>query len=195
HKLPTGIPVRRIWLGLVVTDGSGAEVVRLGGIDAEGRLVGADGAVLPSELAGGPIVGHLDRVTEDDVQVWEGVLADGDGRPTWLLMRAEGWAKDDRLLPSGFEPRSAEGARVLPVGTGGDADFGPGADTVHVDLDLAGASGPFEVRATVWFQPLSARWAAELEASGTPEALALGAMVRSVGNAPEVVATASVNVP
>ena len=37
--------------------------------------------------------------------------------------------------------------------------------------------------------------AAELAASRTPEALALGAMLDSLGNAPESVATAAVTVP
>jgi hypothetical protein len=187
HKLPTGIPVRRAWLQVEVADASGAPVAGVGAWDERGRLVDGSGAPLDSELAGGPVEPHRDTIT-DRPQVWEAILADEAGAPTWRLTRAAGWAKDDRLLPQGFDPRSAEGARVLPVGTAGDPDFGSGGDVVHFDLDLAGATGPLTVTATVWFQPLSARWAAELVASGTPEAAALEAMLDAVGDPPERVA-------
>ncbi len=194
HKLPTGIPVRRLWLQVTVTDADGAVVRELGAWDAAGRLLDERGAVLASDLAGGPLVPHLDTVT-DLPQVWEAVLADDAGEPTWRLTRAAGWVKDDRLLPAGFDPASAEGSRVPPVGTGDDPDFLPGGDTVHLDLDVAGAAGPLTLTATLWFQPLSARWAAELVAADTPEARALEVMLDEVGNPPERVARQVAAVP
>lgn len=195
HKLPSGIPVRRTWLRVTVTDAAGAVVLDQGGWDDRGRLLDAAGGVLDSELAGGPVVGHLDTVGDGQVQVWEGVLAEADGAPTWILTRAAGWAKDDRLLPAGFDVGSPEGARVPPVGTSADPDFGPGGDTVHLDLDASGLTGPLTLTATLVLQPLSARWAEELVASGTPEALALDLMLDTVGNPPETLAVAAANIP
>ncbi|MEQ1569260.1 MAG: hypothetical protein ABMA64_26725, partial [Myxococcota bacterium] len=165
-----------------------------GGWDVRGRLVDEAGAVLPSERAGGPVTPHLDTVT-DTPQVWEGVLADSDGQPTWALTRAAGWVKDDRLLPIGFDPSTPQAAAVPPVGTAADADFAPGTDTAHLDLDLAGAVGPLTLTTTLVYQPLSARWAAELAAAGTAEAAALDAMLAAVGTPPETVAEVVTSIP
>ncbi|MCB9676449.1 MAG: hypothetical protein H6737_15105 [Alphaproteobacteria bacterium] len=188
HKLPTGIPVRRTWLHTTVKDASGAVVFESGGYDDQGRLVDGSGALLPSERAGAPILPHFDQIdASDEAAVFEAILADGSGAPTFKLMRGEGWAKDDRLLPEGFDMAAAGPLGIAPVGTSGDPDFVGGGDTVHYAVPVQGATGPFSVEVELLYQPLSARWAAELASSGTPEALGFMAMLAEADRTPETI--------
>jgi len=196
HKLPTGIPLRRVWVRATVTDADGAILFESGAWNAGGQLVDQSGAVLPSERAGGPILPHVDQVTSSvDVPVYEGVLADADGSPTFLLLRGEGWVKDNRLLPTGFDRVAATAADIAPVGIDADSDFISGGDTVHYEVAIAGAARPIVVEVELLYQPLSARWAAELFSSGTPEALGFQVMYEAADRGPEMVGSASAVVP
>lgn len=196
HKLPTGIPLRRAWLHAKVTDADGSVVFESGGWDVSGRLVDQSGAVLPSEQLGGPILPHVDQVTtSSSVPVYEGVLADADGAVTFLLLRGEGWVKDNRLLPAGFDWVAAAAADIAAVGVGADPDFLSGGDAVHYHVDVADAARPLSVEVELLYQPLGARWAAELFASGTPEALGFQVMYESADRSPERIGGASTLVP
>ncbi len=196
HKLPTGIPIRRVWLRTQVTDGAGAVVFAHGAWDDHGRIVDSAGAPLASEALGGPVLPHVDEVdSEDDVVVYEAIMADGAGSPTWRLMRAEGWVKDNRLLPAGFDRAQAAATDIDAVGVAADADFVGGSDRVHYAVDVSGASGPFTVEVELVYQPLAARWAEELFASGTPEALAFQVMYEAADRTPEPIDLATDTTP
>jgi hypothetical protein len=196
HKLPTGIPLRRAWLHTTITDATGAVVFESGATDLQGRLVDAAGQVLPSESVGGPVLPHVDEVTSaDEVPVYESLLADGAGDLTFLLLRGEGWVKDNRLLPAGFDLVGAAAAEIAPVGVGTDADFTGGGDEVRYTLDVGSAAAPLTVDVELVYQPLSARWAAEVFASGTPEALGFQVMYDAADRSPERIDSDAVVVP
>lgn len=192
HKLPSGLPLRRMWLHVTARDAAGATLVELGAWDARGRILDAAGAPLAPESVGGPLHPHVDRITEpQDVAVWESVLMDADGDPTFRFERGAGYAKDNRLLPSGWDVERAATDELTPVGVDGDDDFVAGGDTVALDLPAAG-SGPVEVEVELVLQPVSARWLAELIAVDTPETRALDAMLRGAPLGPERVAVTRV---
>jgi hypothetical protein len=195
HKLPTGIPLRRAWLHLVVTDASGREVFTSGGWDAEGRWVDAAGAIRPEEEVGGPVLAHQRAIADPDDRVaWEGVLADAAGAPTWRLTRGAGWWKDNRLLPAGWDSAHPDAPGTEPVGVADDPDFLPGSDAVDLAVPLTGA-GPWTVRAEVVYQPVSARWAAELFAVQTPETAALSLWWAALDRTPLLLGSAEAVVP
>jgi len=192
HKLPSGIPTRRAWLRVVVRDASGAAVFASGEVNDAGAIVDAAGEPLASELAGGPLQPHRDVIdASDQAQVYEAVLADGAGAPTWTLMRGEGWAKDTRLLPLGWRDPDP---RIVPVGAEGDANFSGGGDVVHYAAALAGSEGPWEVSVSLLYQPLSTRHAAELFTAGIPETEALRVMWEAADRAAEVIDSESLEV-
>lgn len=198
HKLPTGFPeVRRAWLRVRVRDASGAVIAASGEHDAHGRILGAAGAPLPSELAGGPVEPHRDRVTSpDEVALFEAILADPSGLPTWRLLRAAGYVKDDRLLPRGWRADHPDAAATAPVGVQGDGDFTGGEDVVRYDLPAA--AGPLTVEVDLLYQTLGARFAAELYTFDAPEVARLEAMVDALpaaDRAPVATASATVSVP
>ena len=125
HKLPTGFPSRRMWLHVVVKNGSGKVVFESGAWDAvSGELVGA---AARQE--------HRDRITRSsEVAVYEAAMKAPDGTTTMSLLRAAGYAKDNRILPLGF----VSNAQIAPVGVGGDADFVAGSDKVHYSVPVGG---------------------------------------------------------
>lgn len=196
HKFPTGIPLRRAWLSVTVTDGNGAEVFRSGAYDSRGRILDASGQVAAFEAAGGPIEPHHDTIDQpDQVQIYEAIMQDDAGQTTFLLLRGAGFEKDNRLLPVGWSSQFVDIDRIRPQGVDGDNDYLTGSDVVHFDIDVGTAPGPFDVDVRLVYQTLSNRFAQELFTAGTPETDALRAMLDGVNTAPETVATGSRTVP
>ena len=194
HKLPSAHPTRRAWLRVLVRDAEGRIVFASGATDAAGRIVGADGQPLPSELAGGPVAPHRDVVrAPDQVATYEGVMADTDGRPTYTLLRGARWLVDDRLLPAGWSPDHPEAQRTAPVAIGADADFVGGGDRVRYELALD-AGGELTIEAALLHQTLSARWAGELFEHATPEIERFRALYEAHDRTPEVLASNTASV-
>ena len=190
HKLPTGHPSRRVWLEVVVRDATGAVRFSSGQYDADGRIVDGSGDVLPSELPGGPIEPHRDRVTGgDEVASYRAVIADRSGAPTHTLLQGAAWYVDDRILPRGWSAEHPDAAATRAVGVDGDEDFGAGRDTVHFSLPLSDAEG-LTIEARLLYQSVSPRWVAELARYETPEITTFLEMYRRADRAPEVLASA-----
>lgn len=169
HKFPTGHPTRRAWIRVVLRDAEGAVVFASGAVDAGGRIVDGEGLPLPSEAAGGPISPHRNEVSgEDQVVLYQAVMADSAGATTHTLVRAARWKLDDRLLPAGWDPGAPEAERTAPVGVEGDPDFLGGSDVAHYRIDDPGP-GSLELEVSVLYQTLGARWADELFRWDTPE--------------------------
>ncbi|PRP96585.1 hypothetical protein ENSA5_36610 [Enhygromyxa salina] len=190
HKLPTGFPSRRVFLWVELRDVNGQLVFRSGGHDERGRLLDGEGQVLASELVGGPVAPHLDELgQQNQAQIWEAVMADTEGQPTYRLLRGASYYKDNRLLPTGWDPQLASEA-IAAVGVAGDPDFGAGGDTVSVVVEAPADAGPYEVEARAYYQPLSPRFVAELFALDGPRIRAFEAMLETTQVAPERLATA-----
>jgi hypothetical protein len=193
HKFPSGIPVRRAWLQTKVWDADGTLIFVSGEESYDGMIRAADGTVLPSELAGGPVAEHLQEVTSaEQVPIYEAVLADADGLPTYLLMRGAGFYKDNRLLPQGWSHLHPNAELVAPVGIGDDPDWLTAGDEIDYRLDVAGAARPLTVEVQLKYQPLSPRYANELFTADTPETRAFRGMYEGVVRFGELVASSTV---
>jgi cytochrome c554/c'-like protein len=126
HKLPTGYPSRRIWLHFTAKDAAGGTVFESGAWErATGEIAGLRG-----------VEPHHARIeTANQVMIYETETADTDGNVTFSLLRAAGYAKDNRLLPSGFDlardlPEGIDASSIAPVGVADDPGFEPGGHTV-----------------------------------------------------------------
>ena len=52
---------------------------------------------------------HYRRIDRsDEVEIYEEIMGDSQGHVTTGLLNAVGYLKDNRLLPSGFDKRTAE---------------------------------------------------------------------------------------
>lgn len=196
HKLPSGIPSRRAFVQVTVRDGGGVIVFRSGATDDAGRLVDRAGAVLPIEQPGGPIEPHHDVLGDDaHVQIYEAVLQGADGVPVWRLLRATEYAKDARLLPLGWSPTGPHAEETTPRLGGADDDFVGGSDELEVRVAAPAAGGPYEVDVRLVYQPIGARFAAELFALDAPEIRAFERIWGASDRSPEPIAGATVVLP
>uniref|UniRef100_A0A7V2ZM35 T9SS type A sorting domain-containing protein n=1 Tax=Ignavibacterium album TaxID=591197 RepID=A0A7V2ZM35_9BACT len=93
HKIPTGIPFRRMWVHLKVEDENHNVIFESGQWDNTGKIINYNSDYEP----------HYDLITsEDQVQVYEGVFADVNNQVTYTLLKASHFVKDNRLPPIGF---------------------------------------------------------------------------------------------
>ena len=159
HKFPTGYPSRRAWLHVTARDAQGRVVFESGAIDGTGAIAGND-----SDADAGRFEPHYDEITRaDQVQIYEPILGSLDGRPTTGLLQATQYLKDNRLLPRGFDKRTAPAEIGVYGDAATDADFAAAGDIVRYRVPLSG-SGPVTVGVELRYQPISARWARNLAA-------------------------------
>jgi hypothetical protein len=157
HKFPAGFPSRRAWIHLQVVDDAGKTVFESGAVGENGEIEGRDSPYEP----------HWTRIrSEEQVQIYQSVMHDVDGEVTQTLLKADGYAKDNRIPPSGFEASSAH-EDVKPVGkVTQDASFGDGSDTITYVVEAD--TGATTVEAELLFQPVSYPFLRDQRGSGAP---------------------------
>lgn len=181
HKLPTGIPLRRVWIHLTVGDNLGNVVFESGAWNSAGEIIGLD----PEYES------HYDVIQdENEVQVYEGVMKDDWDEVTRLLLRAKEFIKDNRLPPAGFSTAHLNYEYMKIIGAAEvDDDFnagGSGADTVLYQIDLDSAGGPFTVAVEVCYQTVTPGEAVHLTENGTAEAALFNDLYTVADKAPVI---------
>ena len=159
HKLPTAYPSRRAWLHVRVEDRNGRLLFESGRLQENGAIAGNDNDEDPERYEA-----HYARIdSQEQVQIYEAIMEHYAGGPTTGLLNGVSYLKDNRLLPRGFAKRSAD-ADVAVHGTAAtDADFQGGSDRVQYSIDVPGSAGPFTTAVELLYQPVSYRWARNLE--------------------------------
>ena len=183
HKFPSGYPSRRAWLHLTVTDEAGNILFESGTVENNGLIVGNDNDADPTQYEP-----HYTQITNpDQVQIYEPIMVNTDGQVTTDLLLGATYAKDNRLLPEGFDIATAS-PDIFPYGTEDDSDFNAGGDIVLYQVDIGQASGPFTVSVELLYQSIGYRWIENLRAFGTPETDQFFAVYEAINNFPIVVA-------
>lgn len=138
HRFPSGVGFRRAFLELLVRDASGEVVWASGATDDVGFILDGEGEPLPSERhafldpeaceatpedetgdaeacaqAWQPHYELIDA--EDQVQIYEELVQDPQGRFTTSFVAQETTVKDNRLLPKGWTPEGPEGFAEDPT--------------------------------------------------------------------------------
>ena len=163
HKFPSAHPIRRAWLRLRVLDKDGKVIFESGGFDLEGRILGKDGEPLATELPGGGYQPWHGTVSSaDQAQIFETVMADYKGNMTFFLMAAANHLKDTRILPKGWSLTHEESKKTSPQGVAfSEAFSGDGATTIF-EFTAPPDRGPYRIEASVHYQTLGSRFAAEV---------------------------------
>jgi hypothetical protein len=165
HKLPTAYPSRRAWLHVVVRDNEGQKVFESGALNADGSIQGND-----NDADANRFEPHYSEICgSDQVEIYESVMQDPAGHVTTGLLSAIGYAKDNRLLPHGFQKQTADKDIAVIGGAADDPNFSDRGDLVRYSVSTGNAQGPFRVEAELWYQPIGFRWAHNLEPSQTAE--------------------------
>jgi len=170
HKLPTGYPSRRVWIELTATDAGGRVAFSSGALLPDGRIAGNDADASPTGIEP-----HHDEIARaEDVQIYEATMVDTAGVATTGLLSGVRYAKDNRLLPRGFDPAGAPAEIAVQGEAAADPTFTGGGDRVR--YRLAGltradrvARGAFRLEAVLRYQPIAWRWARNLAVYDAPE--------------------------
>jgi len=200
HRFPSGVGFRRSFVEFAVYDGDAATPFFVSGAtDNRGRIVGADGAVLPSESFATGADGreqyqpHFDRrhpvTSQAQAEIFEELTQDHTGHFTTSFIRRDHEAKDNRILPQGWRPGGpAPGAipREFLVATypkGGAAEdpaYRDGKGHAVVDYRILVPAGvdPARVRvkATLWYQSWAPYFLAARVAASDAAAVRLRAL-------------------
>ncbi|MBN2369589.1 MAG: hypothetical protein JXO72_03805 [Vicinamibacteria bacterium] len=183
HKLPSAYPSRRAWIHFTVTDGSGATVFESGRLNADGSITGND-----NDADGTRFEPHYTEIrSEDEVQVYEPILGTTGGKVTTVLLAASRYLKDNRVLPAGFDKATADEDVAVRGRAVEDEDFTGGGDRVRYAVSLEEASGPFTVQAEIWYQPISFRWALNVDDRPSEESERFAAYFREAAGVSGIV--------
>lgn len=188
HKFPTAYPSRRAWLQVVARDATMKVVYSSGTFNKRGQLVDQQGVELASERAGGPVQPHYRVISRPgEVQIYESIMGDIAGEPTFTLLRGSQFIKDNRLLPQGWSSGHADAEATQPQGIDQDSDFVAGEDRVTYQLPVA--PGVYEVTVSLHFQSLSSRYIDELLRFDSPAINAFRDMYTKADCTPETIST------
>ncbi|MCU0371774.1 MAG: cytochrome c family protein [Ignavibacteria bacterium] len=153
HKLPSGIPFRRMWIHLTVKDNTGNTVFESGGYDKDGNIIGHDEN----------FENHYNEITDpNQVQIYEAVMVDAKEKHTFSLLRADKFIKDNRIPPVGFTSRhpsydtsSVYGDALNDPDFNKDAKGNEGSGSDNILYKISGVSGgAFTVEIEVLYQTL-----------------------------------------
>jgi hypothetical protein len=184
HKFPGGYPSRRAWLHITLLDGEGKVVFESGAVQPDGLILGNDNDEDPAQFEA-----HYTTLTEaGQVQIYEAIMLDTDGNVTTNLLRGASYAKDNRLLPAGFDPQTAAAPIAVYGEAAQDEDFASGGDRLALAIDLGAAQGPLTLRVELLYQSIAYRWADNLRKQASAEAQAFAGFYAAMDNLPLVAA-------
>ncbi len=153
HKIPTGIPFRRMWIHLKVEDQNNNIVFESGEWDSAGKIIDYNSDFEP----------HYNLISsEDQVQVYEGVFTDVNNQVTYTLLKADQYIKDNRLPPIGFITTHQSYDSIKIVGNANDdTNFnkygtyqgGTGADSITYLIPVTAAEN-YRVTVEVCYQSI-----------------------------------------
>lgn len=165
HKLPTSFPSRRAWLHVVVTDGNGRAIFESGKLNPDGSIAGNANDADPRRFSP-----HYRRITDpSQVEIFEPILGDSDGRVTTGLLNAVRYLKDNRILPVGFDKKTAPPEIAVRGKAAADRWFVAGASTTDYAFAIKNVRGSLHIAAELVYQPIGYRWAHNLESYSSPE--------------------------
>ncbi len=164
HKLPTAYPSRRVWVHVTISNERGDVVFESGAMRENGSIVGND-----NDADGSTFEPHYEVIrTADQVQIYEPILEDVNGRVTTGLLRGVRYVKDNRLLPRGFDKRTAEHDIGVFGAALDDEDFVAGSDVIRYRVPVP-ANADLQVEVELLYQSIGFRWAENLKAYRSAE--------------------------
>ena len=186
HKFPSGFPVRRAWLQLQVRNKSGTLIFASGGWDEHGEIIGLDEKFEPH---------HEVISSADQVQIYQAVMGDVDGKPTYTLMRASGYLKDNRLVPAGYLEAGPMAAQTKIIGRASrDENFnkaagkqGSGTDQVVYEIRVDKSGFPLDLTTRLLYQSVPPQFIRDLLGDKSAAGDRLAGMYRETSKDPVVI--------
>jgi len=166
HKLPTAYPSRRAWLHTTVQDQNGKPLFESGALNSDGSISGNDNDMDPKKFE----PHYMEITSEDQVQIYEPIIFDYKKDVTTSLLSGATYAKDNRLLPKGFDKETAEHAVSINGVAEDDDDFRAEGDMVIYKVKLPSRIDSVQVSVKLMYQSIGYRWAQNLKSYNNHEA-------------------------
>ena len=185
HKIPTGIPYRRLWVHFKVKDQSNNTVFESGNWDAQGEIIGLDSTFEP----------HYTEISnQNQIQIYEGILKDVNGNHTYNLLRTAGFSKDNRIPPKGFKTTHPSYDSVAIVGGAvTDTNFnrlgtaqGTGADIIYYKVPASSGS-QYTITAELCYQTITPGLVEYLQGVTAPDIQKFIALYNAAEKAPTII--------
>jgi hypothetical protein len=95
---------------------------------------------------------HYDIISKaDQVQIYESIMQDVDGKVTYTLLRGAGYAKDNRLLPQGFDKNTAGKDFAVYGNAATDTNFIGGSDQITYQIAVK-SNATYTITAELLYQ-------------------------------------------
>ena len=190
HKIPTGIPYRRMWLHFRVKDQSNNTVFESGNWDSQGEIIGLDSLYEQ----------HYSEITNaNQIQIYEGVLKDVNGNFTFNLLRTAGYLKDNRLPPKGFNTSHPSYDTIAIIGGAvSDTNFnrqgatqGTGRDVVYYKVPALNGN-QYTITAELCYQTFVPRLVNYIQGIGSPDIQKFVTLYNASDKSPVIMKTVTV---
>lgn len=193
HKLPTGIPLRRMWIHFKVQEEEGNVIFESGQWDQNGEILHLDPHYEP----------HYDVIDQEhQVQIYEGIMKDVRQQMTYTLLNAAGYLKDNRIPPLGFLSDHTNYSDTAIVGQASkDPNFnrsegeeGSGSDEVTYRVSCE-AQKNYQVTVQICYQTVTPRFIQHLFGFSTSEIEIFRKMYQREEKAPVILKSMSLHLP
>ncbi|MFA7359751.1 MAG: T9SS type A sorting domain-containing protein [Candidatus Kapaibacterium sp.] len=190
HKLPTGIPYRRMWVHFKVKDQSNNIIFESGNWDTQGEIIGLDSLYEQ----------HYSEITNtNQVQIYEGAFKDINGNFTFNLLRSAAFLKDNRLPPKGFNTSHPSYDTIAIVGGAvSDTNFnrqgttqGTGRDIIYYKVPAVTGS-QYTISAELCYQTIPPRLVTYIQGISSPDIQKFVSLYNTADKSPVIMKTVSV---
>jgi len=164
HNFPSGVSFRRAFINFQVLDAAGKVLWASGNTNSAGIIVDNRGAPLRTEFFSAtqqtfqPHFWENAPITSDkQVQIYEELVADPQGRLTTSFLSLDHKVKDNRIQADGRLPNGPLAELIPSVGVGDDPSYqnGCGCSIVSYQIPLAQIPGaPAAVQAAIYYQSI-----------------------------------------
>ena len=144
----------------MVKDPQGAVLFESGKPTINGAIEGND-----NDIDRNTFEPHFEVLTKpEQVQIYETIMANTDQEVTYTLLRAGSYLKDNRLLPEGFDKKSAQSDTAVFGQANNDDDFDGGGDLVTYQIEQDNFKNiPLTVTVKLLFEPVSYAFVEDLK--------------------------------
>ena len=157
HKLPSGYPARRVFLQVKVRDKNNRVLFFSGKEKPFGEIEGVD-----ADQDAKTFEPHHKVITKpSQVAVYEAIMQNTDKEVTYTLLRGAKYAKDNRLLPKGFDKEKAPNDIAVVGAAKTDKDFVGGREDIQYKIPSL-PKGPYKIDINLRYQAVSYRFVRDL---------------------------------
>jgi hypothetical protein len=173
HSFPSGVEFRRAFIELQVLGGDGKALWASGRTSPFGVILnGTTDQPLKTEFVA-EIQPHHQLITrEDQVQIYEELVADTEGKVTTSFVALDRPVKENRLQPRGWRRDGPHAELTEPLFEAAkDPDYrdGSGSDSLVYRIPLAAIAGAKTITATLYYQSVPPYYLRQRFAASGPE--------------------------